>query len=515
MVAMAAAALAFTACNKTNDGVTPEVTGDSYASVRVDLTSPLKALNDGDQTDNKGTEAESKVVAMQMVGINGADWAEADITANQTVYTGKAKPVSTTGSVTTALLINANGLVTAAQEGATFGTADQAVANLDKLATDNSFAMSSKVMPQTIKPNITEANAPTENMLDFKDVERLVSKGIVQKDADYDNNAEGGTVDFSTVKYAAVNGATKIYAFLNNAGNRKMEVEDDNQYKGFTSAIHSSTLAATAEEAKTQNLVRRGNLGTELGKYASVNAADPAVTDYTDNKPGVNNGVYFLENSGELTADNKAKGFYRYAYAKIYATFVPSEILDIDTTGKAEFVALAGTGKKYKANQEGVYVESTEQDAVEGMLVYPSKKVENYTAGTTFYVGEKDGRFYISKNAAANSTVAPGQKAFTYTNGRAGYRALWNRQSPDADATLVNNADTRRNNIYVLNISKFQKLGMPWDPSDPNDPDLPKTDDPDEPDYPDNPNIEEQDTYVAAKANVVPWNVIGRKVILK
>lgn len=520
IVAAAAVALAFTACNKTNQ-VTPEAMGDSYASVRVDLSSNnLKALNDGDQVDNKGTEAESKVSSMQIVGIDGANWAEADITSTGTTYTGKAKQVSSIGTFSSGLLVNANGLVANADENATYGSEANAVADLAKLADATSgFAMSSNVMGQTIQPNVSETEALTKNMLDFKNVERLVSKGIVQKAAVYDESSEGGKVDFSTVTYAAVNGATKIYAFRNHAGNRTMETSDDNQYLNYTSAIHSSTPAATADLAKAQNLFRRANYAANLGGYAAVKAIDPRTAEYGDTNPGVSNGVYFLENSGDLAGvDMKTQGFYRFAYAKIYATFVPAEVLDIDTEGNPQFVELAGTGKKYKANAAGVFAESNDDDAVEGMLVYPSKKVDDYTPGTTFYVGEKDNRFYISKNAAANSMRNPGQKAFTYTNGRCGYRALWNRQSPDSEEgkfPLVNNASTRRNNIYVLNISKFQKIGMPWDPSDQDDPDLPKPNDPNEPNYPDNPNIEEQDTWIAAKANIVPWNVIGRDVVLK
>lgn len=487
IVAAAAVALAFTACNKTNNSVTPEVAGESYASVRVDLsTNSLKAVNDS-QNDNKGTEAESKVSSMQLIGVTGASWGAGEYTAAENVYTFNAKPVSTTGAVTTGMLINGDALgVTAADQNATFGTEATAVADLAKLATDNKFAMSSDVMGQTIKPNISAADAPTQNLLDFGKVERLVSKGIVQKDASYDDKVKDGTgkIDFKTVKYAAVNGAAEIYTFHNNAGARTLTTDGNKEYTNFKSAIHNAAVAETAEAAKTSKIIRRGNLGNDLGMYASVAAVDPSVTDLTDNNPGVSKGVYFLENSGEMNADNKAKGFYRFAYAKIYATFVPTEIWKLD-----------------------------ESDAL--------VKATDYVAGTTFYRGDVDGRFYLTKEAAKKSTVngAADQKASTYKDGRCFYRALWNRQSPEqsglTDFKLVTNANTRRNNIYVLNIEGFQKIGMPWDPSDPNDPDLPKPDDKDEPDPKDNPNIEDQDTYVAAKAVMEPWNVVGRKVLLK
>lgn len=514
-VAAALVAFSFAACNKTNN-VTPEQGANSYASVRVNVKNSLKAINDGDQVDNKGTEAESKVSSMALVGA-GATWAEGDITAAGDVYKGKAKPVSVVGPQTLGLVLNNNALTSSIEATAQYGTSADAVANLAALSTDNKFVMTSKVMSQTIKPNIKEADAEAQNMLDFGKVERVVAKGIVQKSAAFDETSKDGTVPMEGVKYAAVNGATTTYVYANQAGERKLGVEDPNQYDGFKSFIDG--IAPTKEDAAamTAGLIRRGQLGADLGGYASKEVKDPAVTDYTDANPGVKEGVYFLENSGEANAANKAEGFYRFAYAKIYATFVPTTVYEIDEAADPEFVAKAGTGKKYKKNAENKWEESTEADAQEGQLVFKLKEA-TYTKGTTFYMGEKDGRFYLTRNAAAQSTVegALGQKAFTYTNGRAGYRALWNRQSPDdSENKLVNNASTRRNNIYVLNIKKFQKIGMPWDPSDPNDPDLPKPKDPEEPEYPDNPNIEDQDSYVAVQCQMVPWNVIGREVELK
>lgn len=513
-VAAALVAFSFAACNKTNN-VTPEQGANSYASVRVNVKNSLKAINDGDQVDNKGTEAESKVSSMALVGA-GATWAEGDITGTGDVYKGKAKPVSVVGPQTLGLVLNNNALTSSVEATAQYGTSADAVANLAALSTDNKFVMTSKVMSQTIKPNIKEADAEAQNMLDFGKVERVVAKGIVQKSANFDETSKDGTVPMEGVTYAAVNGATKTYIFANQAGERKLGVKDPNQYDGFKSVIDGIAPIKEDAAAMTAGLLRRGQLGADLGGYAAKEVKDPAVTDYTDANPGVKEGVYFLENSGKADAANKAEGFYRFAYAKIYATFVPTTVYEIDEDADPEFVAKAGTGKKYKKNAENKWEESTEADAQEGQLVFKLKKA-NYTKGATFYMGEKDGRFYLTKNAAAQSTIegALGQKSFTYTNGRAGYRALWNRQSPDDNLKLVNNASTRRNNIYVLNIKKFQKIGMPWDPSDPNDPDLPKPDDKDEPKYPDNPNIEDQDSYVAVQCQMVPWNVIGREVELK
>ena len=90
--------------------------------------------------------------------------------------------------------------------------------------------------------------------------------------------------------------------------------------------------------------------------------------------------------------------------------------------------------------------------------------MDNYAKGTTFYRGEDDGLIYASKEAAKKSKWGPDQKAYTYTSGKCAYRALWNRQTITADGKSIVNADTRRNNTYLLTIKSFPGLGMPWDP---------------------------------------------------
>ena len=304
-VAAALVAFSFAACNKTNN-VTPEQ-GDSYASVRVNVKNSLKAINDGDQVDNKGTEAESKVSSMALVGA-GATWAEGDITNTGDVYKGAPKAVTVTGPQILGLVLNNNTLAGEAKEAAEYGTSADAVANLAALSTDNKFVMTSKVMSQNIKPNIKETDAETQNMLDFGKVERVVAKGIVQKSADFDETSENGTVPMEGVTYAAVNGATKTYIFANQAGERKLGVEDPNQYKGFKSAIDGIAPEVDDAKAMTAGMIRRGQLDkANLGGYAAKEVKGSAVTDYTDANPGVKEGVYFLENTGEASAANKAE----------------------------------------------------------------------------------------------------------------------------------------------------------------------------------------------------------------
>ena len=251
------------------------------------------------------------------------------------------------------------------------------------------------------------------------------------------------------------------------------ETIDD--YTDFSDAQNPN---GTAKE----HLIRLGNLLPEetptadkLGMYVAKKVAANA----TEAKKVA--GIYFLENSVKkeaLTPENKNFGYYRLPYAKVYATYTPKQVWDWD----------ADQGKLI--SKDGV-------------------------KGETFYRGEGDGLIYASKEAARKSQLNPGQNAYTYTNGRCAYRALWNRQTT-ADGKTVVNADVRRNNTYLLTITAFQGLGMPWDPSDPKDPYLPKPDpDPTEPTNPENPDIEKEETYMRVEAKVLQWNLVSRDVVLE
>lgn len=295
---------------------------------------------------------------------------------------------------------------------------------------------------------------------------------------------EKGSVDLDNLTYAAINGAAKTYLFRNHAGDRTITA-GDGLYKDFTSAIDDYADFQNAQDPNgtaKEHLIRLGNLLPEetptadkLGMYA----AKAVAADATEAKKVA--GIYFLENSvkkEELTTDNKNFGYYRLPYAKVYTTYTPKEVLHWDQDQKK-------------------------------LISKPGVK------GETFYRGEGDGLIYASKEAAKKSQLSPDQGAYTYTNGRCAYRALWNRQT-NADGKTIVNANTRRNNTYLLTITAFQGLGMPWDPSDPKDPYLPKPDpDPTEPTNPENPDIEKEETYMRVEAKVLQWNLVSRDIVLE
>lgn len=501
LAGVAVLGLGMTACN--NDDV-PSVgnptEGNTFVGMYISTMKDVmtKAVNDN-QGDYAGRKEESTLESLRLISpgtprdwtLGSADeenkfWATAT-TGTYTVAPWKA----TSGSQTMALLFNRGtlepGIATATNE--EYGSVATAVADIAALATDNKFVMTSKVEQKTIQDNISEETVKTgtgeaQNVFSF-DMERVVSQGMVTKGGGLNaETADGrGSVDLDNLTYTAINGAAKTYFFLNPCRRRTITV-GDGLYKDFTSAI-DDYVDFQKPKIRTvlpkEHLIRLGNLLPEetptadkLGMYA----AKAVAADATEAKKVA--GIYFLENSVKkeaLTPDNKNFGYYRLPYAKVYTTYTPKEVLHWDQDQKK-------------------------------LISKPGVK------GETFYRGEGDGLIYASKDAAKKSQLSPDQKAYTYAKGRCAYRALWNRQT-NADGKTIVNANTRRNNTYLLTITAFQGLGMPWDPSDPKDPYLPKPDDKEEPTNPENPDIEKEETYMRVEAKILQWNLVSRDVVLE
>lgn len=502
LAGVAVLGLGMTACN--NDDV-PSVgnstEGNTFVGMYISTMKDVmtKAVNDN-QEDYAGRKEESTLESLRLISPGTPrDWTLGSVdeenkfwaTATAGTYT-VAPWKATSGSQAMALLFNRGtlepGIATATNY--VYGSTATAVADIAVLATENKFVMTSKAGQKTIQDNISKETVKTgtgeaQNVFSF-DMERVVSQGMVVKGTKLNaTTADGkGSVDLDNLTYAAINGATKTYLFRNHAGDRTI-TEGDGLYKDFTSAIDDYVDFQNAQDPNgtaKEHLIRLGNIlpketptADKLGMYA----AKAVAADATEAKKVA--GIYFLENSvkkEEFTPDNKNFGYYRLPYAKVYTTYTPNEVLHWDQDQKK-------------------------------LISKPGVK------GETFYRGEGDGLIYASKDAAKKSQLSPDQKAYTYAKGRCAYRALWNRQT-NADGKTIVNANTRRNNTYLLTITAFQGLGMPWDPSDPKDPYLPKPDpDPTEPTNPENPDIEKEETYMRVEAKVLQWNLVSRDVVLE
>lgn len=367
----------------------------------------------------------------------------------------------------------------------------------------NGFTMTSKTAKHAVAADVTKEQAFAEqdpkNNFDF-DVIRLLVKGIVVDNKptnDYEvkdkTDVALGKVSKENMTFAGVNGATKSYLFNN---------------KPTESAIHTANAASTAAAAKTEGLVRLGNLTegtTNYGSYTAVavnsGEADFAGADATT-LGGKANAVYFFENtSNDYSATMAKVGYNRYAYAKVYVTFVPNdanvrniETKDVATEGYTEFTTSDGVTKKW-GRWDKNYKYSTAAS----------------TNSKTFFYAE--GYLFGSVDAALFAGHTR-DKIYTYKDGRMAYRSLWNRVETSASDKKIKDAGTYRNNIYVLEIAGFTGLGMPWDPADPNDPNLPQ--DPDDkgttppgtdPDV--NPKA---NSFMRVNAKVIPWTVYRRSV---
>lgn len=368
----------------------------------------------------------------------------------------------------------------------------------------NGFTMTSKTAKHAVAADVTKEQAFAEedpkNNFNF-DVTRLLVKGIVVDNKPASNyevkdkaDVALGTVSKTGMTFAGVNGATKSYLFNN---------------KPTESAIHTANAASTADAAKTEGLVRLGNLTDQgSGNYGSYTAVK--VNEGVDNFASAKadalgskaNAVYFFENtSNDYSATMAKVGYNRYAYAKVYVTFVPNdanvrniETKDVATEGYTEFTTSDGVTKKWGRWDKN----------------YKYSTAASTNSKTFFYAG---GYLFGSVDAALFDGYTRDQ-IYTYKDGRMAYRSLWNRVETSASDKKIKDAGTYRNNIYVLEIAGFTGLGMPWDPADPNDPNLPQ--DPDDkgttPPGTDPDVNPKSNSFMRVNAKVIPWTVYRRSV---
>lgn len=363
----------------------------------------------------------------------------------------------------------------------------------------NGFTMTSATAKHAVAADVTKEDAFAEqnpkNNFDF-DVTRLLVKGIVVDNKPTDDyevkdraDVALGKVSKENMTFAGVNGATKSYLFNN---------------KPTESAIHTANAASTAAAAKTEGLVRLGNLKegtTNYGSYTAVKVNE-GVADFAtataDALGSKANAVYFFENtSNDYSATMAKVGYNRYAYAKVYVTFVPND-------------ANVRNIKVLDAATEG-YTKFTNKDGSEKWGMWDTDYKYSTASDKTFFYAE--GYLFGSVDAALFAGYNRNQ-IYTYKDGRMAYRSLWNRVEKGDSDKNIKDAGTHRNNIYVLEITGFTGLGMPWDPADPNDPNLPQ--DPDDngttppgtdPDV--NPKAK---SFMRVNAKVIPWTVYRRSV---
>ena len=507
-VAAALVAFSFAACNKTNNEAAPEVAqGNTYASLTIAAGNQLRA-----ETDNVGRAEEGAVKSISLISNEptqefsalGTDFKQVGDYYKTNAFKTKA------GSRAFALVLNKGGITL---PGVVNAAAEFVSADTETAATyaddTKGFVMTSKVATFVVQPKISEEdvnalNAPDENKNGFQlNAERVVAQGIVTTPL---NTSEAITTtdnlgDLTGLKYGGAMGAKKTYVFGNYAGERKMGAA--NKYANFKSLVDGVVTTATYDDDATTDKANREKFQfAELTDRALV----AKVADYST--PFAKAGYYFFENSVANPADAANLGAHRNAYAKVYGVYTPKEVMTIKNVFKAQ----KGTNKYF----DPATAEPKDQadGGQEGVVVQTLVKAESFDAGTSFFLGETDGVFYASAEAAKLSVTAPGQKSYMYENGKCVYRMPWN-QVKSGKTTIY--ADTRRNNIYVVNVTAFEKVGMNYDPNDTEDPNIPKPNNPDEPTTPPDggdPSWDEAETFAAFFTQILPWNVVDRDVTL-
>ena len=495
-VAAALVAFSFAACNKTNNSVTPEQGGNTYGKVVVEENATNRAVTDGENPNVSGQGGESAVANgklytgfahnLRLTDLNftAADGVESKWETKPFLYSG------VTGQDIPA------GLVLNGRFGMTDFGADKEVgiAKLADLTKKEGFAMSSVTTQRlNIKPGVARDDVAADNNEFSFDVERITAKVQVSKVATIDQGKIKGT--FSNLRYAVAGSAKTSYIFADHAGDRDMG--EDEMYDNFESAIH--TLAGTTFETDAKGVttvkvardlqkVSDKSLTTlaDDAKWANYNSLE--LKDDANYKTASNaEGIYFLENSFDLVPTAAGQLLYNdIVYVKVYATYAPAddEVLKLDADGKT---LVGATADEVAANDNG-----------------------------TFFRGNVYDKLYLTAAAAkADGNTA----AYQYYKGRVYWRVPANKQIHLNNFTTY--ADTRRNNIYSLQVTHIFGIGGNYDPIDPKDPNIPAPGENDgdnepTPENPDEPTpdpkdpVDESDNYIKVNVQVMQYNLVHR-----
>lgn len=414
------------------------------------------------------------------------------------------------------------------------------------------FTMTGDVdLKANIKPDITDPQRLGENVFPADgalSVERVVSKAqLYKKSFGFTPTRLPGTI--SIHHWAVAGSGKKVYLYRDQAGERTMDT--DGIYNGLTTASDESDLMKLSDVIKKD---------TDTGNFAWKELSATA-----SRKKSVAGGIYFYEHAlkepkGKDTPYPRAIGYDKVTYAKVYAdlgkiskgkkgefnekafdTFSPMSRVVATEAEARELTTceLPNAPSTFKTNLETwekmrKYLKDASASDFEGHRWYwvcvtdipkwdleknkklldpsrfstPDDVTGSHEGHTFFLMHDMPGTFYVGFNGTIYNTLlaamADGNKsARKYTGGRMVYLTPLNAQG---EPGKIYNCDTRRNNIYDLEIQGVNGLGYNYDPVDPDDPYIPKpNDNPLEPD-PVVPPINNREITIKVKARVLNWN---------
>lgn len=394
----------------------------------------------------------------------------------------------------------------------TLSRSKQTTIGLDQISLlmdDKGFTMTGVVnLSADIKPDVVTPARPGDNVFPKDEplpVERVVSKAQLYKKSGFTPTGVPGTI--ANLHWAVAGSGKQVYLYRDHAGDRTMGA--DGLYNELTTASDEGDLMKLSDVIK--------NPDTDKGNFAWKELSETA-----SGKQSVAGGIYFYEHALEETERQskpypRAIGYDKVTYAKVYGDLgkiskgkkikdgaTPTEgaytPADLTTTTAADFSG----ERKYDVTVTKAWYDKMKptlgDQLTEAGGVYTQHMVD--TPGT-FYVGA-NGIIYNKLLAA----MADGNKSVRkYTGGRMVYLTPLNAQGEQGK---IYNCDTRRNNIYDLEIQGVNGLGYNYDPVDPDDPYIPKpNDNPLEPDpYPEIPPINDTEITIKVRAKVLNWNYI-------
>ncbi len=531
--AFAAAALAFTACQKTNEGNAPVLDGNTYAGVTAKIAGP--GLRD--VTDNQ--ELVPGVGGEDVIGggyVFFKDFAGQTVNLNEDggKYISDPFKAEAGDNVALTLLINKPAALNLIPSDF---AADKKVElkDLPSLIATEGFTMTgvtsktANITEGVTEEQVKAGSTAAENNFDLGNVERVVAKAQAYLNEADLVNGEGLTqygslkTDF---KWSLAGSAKESYLFADKAGASNQMDEATQLYKGFESAVHAIKVdESVANLAKSLQKVSDTYTDTKL--TSNFEAKTLAKKEGTDKSEAAAKSVFFFENSckDHVATAAETYPFKRFAYYKVYANLIPSAgkkvegdalvaATEADYTERTYDVVISkelrnklvnegdATGKKWAAEK---FVEVKDG---EGTLTHYTLSITD-KAGT-FYIGS-DNVMYRGLDAAAKAGLTSVRK---FEGGKMVYLTVVNRQKNDKDITI--NADTRRNNIYQITVDGFDALGLNYDPIDPEDPNIPQPgDNPFEPEPDPDKEIDEAETWMRVTANILQWNHVTRHETLK
>ena len=536
-VAAALVAFSFAACNKTNNNVTPEQGGNTYAGVTAKIAGPgLRAVTDKQVlVDGVGGE---DVVKDGYVFFKDFAGQTVNLTADGRKYTSDPFQAEAGDNVALTLLINKptglNLIPTDFND-----TKKVELKDLPSLISTEGFTMTgvtSKAVKITegVTKEQVEADATKEdaskNNFNLGNVERVVAKAQAYLNEAELVNGEGLTkygslkADF---KWSLAGSAKESYLFADKAGESNQMDEATQLYTDFESAVHNiaagesvANLAKSLQKVSdtyTDDVLTNNFAAKTLAKKEGTKASEAAAKS-----------VFFFENSCSTHATVKGDTYpyKRFAYYKVYADLIPSAGKKLD--GDKLAAAAAGDYEAERTYDVAISKElftklTTDGDAT-GKVWETTEFTEvkdgegtvtHYTLSITdkpytFYIGS-DNEMYRGLDAVAKAGLTSARK---FDGGKMVYLTVVNRQLNSEKITI--NADTRRNNIYQITVDGFDALGLNYDPIDPKDPNIPEPgDNPFEPEPDPDKEIDEAETWMRVTATILQWNHVTRNETLK